>query len=100
MTPVTEDYTIDFWMHLRNIEKGDEKVSQQMDEMFQVAFSEDKEVLEAIHCSEQRPQKRRPIRIAIDKGPNVYRKRIRDLIAAESIEELGDPVAPVFVHHD
>ena len=71
-----------------------------MDAMFRVAFAEDKEILEAIHLEEQRPQKRKPIRIAIDKGPNVYRKRIRDLIEAEATEDLGEPVSPTFVQHD
>ena len=68
--------------------------------MFQTAFNEDKEILEAIHEEEQRPQSRRPIRIAIDKGPNVYRKRIRDLMETEAVEDLGEPVAPVYVDHD
>lgn len=100
VTPVTEDYTIDHWMHLRNTALGDEAASEQMDAMFRVAFDEDKAILEAIHEEEQRPAKRKPIRIAIDKGPNVYRKRIRDLIEAESTEYLGEPERPVFVQHD
>ncbi|MHA6346110.1 aromatic ring-hydroxylating dioxygenase subunit alpha [Roseivivax sp. CAU 1761] len=100
VTPVDEGYTIDHWMHLRNTAQGDEAASAQMDAMFRVAFSEDKEVLEAIHEEEQRPQKRKPIRIAIDKGPNVYRKRIRELVEAEATEDLGEPERPVYVHHD
>ena len=100
VTPVNEDYTIDHWMHLRNTAQGDAAASEKMDAMFQIAFDEDKAILEAVHESEQRPQTRRPIRIAIDKGPNVYRKRIRDLIEAETTEYLGDPVAPVYVDHD
>lgn len=100
VTPVTRDHTVDFWMHLRNTALGDEAASARMDDLFKTAFAEDKAILEAIHLEEQRPQRRRPIRIAIDKGPNVYRKRIRDLIAAEATEDLGDPVAPVYVHHD
>lgn len=100
VTPVTEDYTIDHWMHLRNTAVGDDTASEQMDAMFRIAFAEDKEVLEAIHLEEQRPQKRKPIRIAIDKGPNVYRKRIRDLVEAEATEDLGAPVRPTFVQHD
>lgn len=100
VTPVTEDYTIDFWMHLRNTALGDEAASAQMDAMFRVAFAEDKEVLEAIHLSEQRVQRRKPIRIAIDKGPNVYRKRIRDMVEAEATEDLGAPVGATFVQHD
>ena len=100
VTPVNEDHTIDHWMHLRNTAQGDEAASGQMDAMFQTAFDEDKAILEAIHEEEQRPQARRPIRIAIDKGPNVYRKRIRDLIAAEATEDLGEAVSPVFIQHD
>lgn len=100
VTPVDENHTIDYWMHLRNTALGDDAASAQMDAMFKVAFDEDKEVLEAIHVSEQRPQKRRPIRIAIDKGPTVYRKRIRDLVDAERIEDLGEAERPVFVQHD
>lgn len=100
VTPVNEHFTIDHWMHLRNTALGDDAASDQMDAMFQIAFDEDKAILEAVHEEEQRPQKRRPIRIAIDKGPNVYRKRIRDLVAAEATEDLGEPVSPVFINHD
>lgn len=100
VTPVDAHNTIDHWMHLRNTAQGDEAASEQMDAMFRVAFAEDKEILEAVHEEEQRPQKRRPIRIAIDKGPNVYRKRIRDRIAAEATEDLGEAERPVYVMHD
>jgi vanillate O-demethylase monooxygenase subunit len=87
-------------MPLRNTAVGDDIASEQMDSMFQVAFCEDKEILEAVHEQEKRLQKRRPIRIAIDKAPSVYRKRIRDLIAAESTLDLGEPVDAVFIQHD
>ena len=100
VTPVTEDLTVDYWMHLRNTALGDDAASEQMDAMFRVAFAEDKAILEAVHQSEQRPQKRKPIRIAIDKGPNVYRKRIRDLVEAEATEDLGAPEGPSFIQHD
>lgn len=100
VTPVTEGYTIDHWMHLRNTAVGDDEASEQMDAMFRIAFAEDKEILEAVHEEEQRPQKRKPIRIAIDKGPNVYRKRIRDAIEAEQTEDLGEAVEPAYVEHD
>ncbi len=100
VTPVNADETVDHWMHVRNTALGDEAASAQMDAMFRVAFAEDKEILEAIHVSEARPQRRKPVRIAIDKGPNVYRKRIRDLVEAEATEDLGAPVAPSFIQHD
>ncbi|MEP2642704.1 aromatic ring-hydroxylating dioxygenase subunit alpha [Roseobacter sp.] len=100
VTPVREDYTIDHWMHLRNTSLGDAEASAQMDAMFKVAFAEDKAILEAVHDAEQHPQRRKPIRIAIDKAPNVYRKRIRDLIAEEATEDLGDPTHSSFINHD
>ncbi|MEM7711340.1 MAG: aromatic ring-hydroxylating dioxygenase subunit alpha [Pseudomonadota bacterium] len=100
VTPVDEETTVDHWMHLRNTALGDDGASARMDEMFKIAFAEDKAILEAVHDNERRPQRRRPIRIAIDKGPTVYRKRIRDMIAAEATHDLGAPERPSFIQHD
>ena len=100
VTPVDAHHTIDHWMHLRNRAQGDQAASEQMDAMFRTAFAEDVAVLEAVHEEEQRVQRRKPIRIAIDKGPNVYRKRIRDLVETEATEYLGEPERPTFVQHD
>lgn len=99
LTPVNAHYTIDRWMHVRNAALNDESASQQMDAMFRVAFDEDKAILEAIEAQESLPQKRKPIRIAIDKGPTVYRRRIRDRLEQETTEDLGEPVQPSFVYH-
>ncbi len=81
VTPVTRDYTIDHWMHLRNAAVNDEGASAQIDDLLRMAFAEDKEILEAIHQEEQRPQHRKPIRLAIDRAPLIYRKRIKELSA-------------------
>ena len=86
-------------MHIRNAAVGDDEASQQMDAMFRVAFNEDKEILEAIEEQEQLPQKRKPIRLGIDKGPTVYRRRIREHLESESTEDLGEPLRSTFVHH-
>ena len=86
LTPVNKHYTIDRWMHLRNAAIGDEQASEQMDAMFRIAFNEDKEILEAIDEAEQAPQTRKPIRLGIDKGPLVYRRRIQALIDQEHEE--------------
>ena len=80
VTPVTRDYTIDHWMHMRNAAVGNDDASKQIDDLFRIAFEEDKEILEAIHKEEQRQQTRAPIRIAIDRAPLVYRKRIKELV--------------------
>jgi len=90
LTPVNQHYTIDRWMHLRNAAVGDEQASEQMDAMFRVAFNEDKEILEAIDESERSAQARKPVRLAIDKGPIVYRRRIESLIETE--QRQPDPV--------
>lgn len=87
LTPVNEHYTIDRWMHLRNAALDDEQASGQMDAMFRIAFNEDKEILEAIDEAEKKPQQRKPIRLAIDKGPMVYRRRIASLIENETSSE-------------
>ena len=100
MTPVNENYTIDRWMHLRNTAVDVEGASEQMDAMFRVAFAEDKEILEAVHAEEQRPSKRRPIRIAIDRGPMVYRKRISEMLEQERTLDASSETNASFVYHD
>jgi len=83
MTPVDERHTIDRWMHIRNTAINDGAASAKIDELFNIAFAEDKVILEAIQIEEDRPMKRKPIRVAIDKGPNIYRKRIERLVQKE-----------------
>jgi len=100
MTPVDEHNTIDRWMHLRNTAVETEEASQKIDAMFRVAFAEDKEILEAVHLEEQRPSKRRPIRIGIDKGPMVYRKRIGDMLERERTLDASAETNASFVYHD
>jgi vanillate O-demethylase monooxygenase subunit len=58
-----------------------------MNDLFNVAFAEDKVILEAIQVEERRPSTRRPLRIAIDKGSNLYRRRIDELIKLERSTE-------------
>ncbi|MEO0819573.1 MAG: aromatic ring-hydroxylating dioxygenase subunit alpha [Pseudomonadota bacterium] len=99
LTPTGPRSTTDRWMHLRNTAPG-EDVSEQMDALFRVAFAEDKAVLEAIELEEARPQSRRPIRLAIDKGPLVYRKRIAERLALERTEDAGGATTSAFVYHD
>ncbi len=100
MTPVTPTHTIDRWMHIRNAAIDDPDAAARMDAMFRTAFAEDKAILEAVQAEELRPQKRRPLRIAIDKGPLVYRKRIHELIELERTEDIASDPSPAFVYHD
>jgi phenylpropionate dioxygenase-like ring-hydroxylating dioxygenase large terminal subunit len=100
MTPVSETYTIDRWMHLRNTAIDTPEASEQIDRMFETAFAEDKAILEAIHAEEQRPQRRRPIRIAIDRGPMVYRKRVAEMLERERTQDASAMGNGAYVWHD
>ncbi|MBQ2262988.1 MAG: aromatic ring-hydroxylating dioxygenase subunit alpha [Loktanella sp.] len=100
MTPVTENYTIDRWMHLRNTAVETAEASEKIDAMFRIAFAEDKAILEAVHQEEQAPPKRRPIRIAIDRGPMVYRKRISEMVERERTDDASAETNGSFVYHD
>ena len=46
--------------------------------------AEDKTILEAIQAEEDKDADGEPLRLAIDKGSFVYRKRVAELIAAEA----------------
>jgi len=83
------------WVWMGDVDKADPGQIFDLPE-----FAEDKEILEAVQEEEARPQKRRPIRIAIDKAPLVYRKRINDLLELERTEDLASDPSPAFVYHD
>jgi vanillate O-demethylase monooxygenase subunit len=86
LTPVSENHTIDRWMHLRNTAINDDAVSTKLDDMFKIAFAEDQVILAAVQQEEERGITRRPVRLAIDKGPMVYRNRIAKLIEQEEAQ--------------
>ncbi len=83
LTPVSETETIDFWMHVRNIGVDDPEMGDRMNAQFRLAFDEDKLILEAIQKREATPLDRRPVRLAIDKGPNFLRKIIGEMADLE-----------------
>lgn len=84
LTPVSETRTIDHWMHLRNFGCDEEGLGDRMNEQFRIAFNEDKEILEAIQIEELKCRDRRPVRIAIDKGPNFYRRIVDEMLEREN----------------
>lgn len=100
MTPVNEHYTIDRWMHLRNTAVENAQAAERIDGLLKMAFAEDKAILEAVEEEEKRPNQRRPIRLAIDRGPMVYRKRINDLLELERTEDVSAAPSPAYVYHD
>jgi len=89
LTPISETETVDYWMHIRNIAVVDPGMGDRMNEQFRVAFDEDKVVLEAIQRREEKPLDRRPVRLAIDKGPNYLKKIIAEMAARERPEKAA-----------
>ena len=101
LTPVNEHYTIDRWMHVRNVALDDESASEKMDALFRIAFDEDKTILEAIEARERQERElsvtegrplRKPLRLAIDRAPTVYRQRIASSIKQEQ-EQVANSAA-------
>ena len=83
LTPVTTNTTIDRWMHIRNIDVGNEAVAHKLDELFRVAFAEDKDILEAVQAEEDKAPNGAPLQLAIDQACIAYRARIKQLAEAE-----------------
>ncbi len=83
LTPIDATNTVDHWMHIRNAATDDPDAGERMNELFRVAFAEDKEILEAIQAEELKEPTRRPVKIAIDRGPNMYRRIVADMVARE-----------------
>ena len=84
LTPVDATNTIDHWMHIRNAATEDAEAGDRMNELFRIAFAEDKDVLEAIQAEELKAPERQSVKIAIDRGPNMYRRIVADMVAAEA----------------
>jgi len=83
MTPVDEDRTRYFWFQLRNFSPQDAALSKAMDEGVRAAFAEDRVVLEAVHQG-FRHQATRNIDLAFDRPQLVFRRKLAQMIAAES----------------
>jgi phenylpropionate dioxygenase-like ring-hydroxylating dioxygenase large terminal subunit len=86
ITPVGGDSCIDHWLFVKNF-ATDATTTQAMIEQFRLAFSEDKEILEAIHRKERQLPARRPLRLAIDAAPVRMRRMVEGMIAAETSPE-------------
>lgn len=83
MTPVDATHTRYFWFQLRNFAPNDIGVTRSFGASVRAAFEEDRVILAAVqrgmdNCTSP------PIDIAIDAGPNRFRRRLQRLIEAES----------------
>jgi phenylpropionate dioxygenase-like ring-hydroxylating dioxygenase large terminal subunit len=83
ITPVDRDSCIDHWLFVKNF-ATDAATTAAMIEQFRLAFSEDKEILEAIHRKERELPGRRALRLAIDAAPVRMRRMVEGMIEAET----------------
>jgi vanillate O-demethylase monooxygenase subunit len=90
LTPVDAETTRYYWFQLRNVSPDDAEASRLMGESVRGAFEEDREILNAVQQSFR--ETRTPhIDIAIDSAPLRFRRRLRQLIAAEPPGQARDP---------
>jgi phenylpropionate dioxygenase-like ring-hydroxylating dioxygenase large terminal subunit len=88
MTPIDERTTKYFWFQMRNFASGDPDVSARFAASVRGAFEEDKLVLEAVQ--QGMAEKRTPnLDLKIDVGPLRFRRRLEQMIAAESAAQVA-----------
>ncbi|MGL4241389.1 MAG: Rieske 2Fe-2S domain-containing protein [Beijerinckiaceae bacterium] len=83
MTPVDEDNTRYYWFQHRNTDPDDAETSRQMNEGAYMAFTEDKDVLEAVHLG-MKNRKTPHIDLGLDAGALRFRKLLSQRIEAEA----------------
>ncbi len=84
MTPVTEDRTIDRWLHVRSFKPDAPEIGERISEQFRFAFAEDKEILEAIQVEEECNANQARTGLDLDASAGLFRRRIDRLIRAEA----------------
>jgi vanillate O-demethylase monooxygenase subunit len=86
LTPVDATHTRYFWFQMRNVSPDDQELSQLLADGVRGAFEEDRAILNAVQqgfADHPTPN----IDIAIDAAPLRFRRRIAQLIAAQSAVE-------------
>ena len=83
MTPITETRTIDRWLHVRNFNSDDQSIGEGISEQFRFAFTEDKEILEAVQEKESLNLGRLKTGLGLDASAGLFRSKIDRLIRQE-----------------
>ena len=82
LTPIDTDSSRYFWLQQRNTEPDDSAITQRIAEGARQAFSEDKDILEAVHKGMANTTTR-PINLGADAAANIFRTRLGKLIESE-----------------
>jgi vanillate O-demethylase monooxygenase subunit len=83
MTPVDEDNTRYYWFQHRNTDPDDAAISEQMNRGAFTAFTEDREVLEAVHIG-MKTRTTPHLDLALDAGALRFRKLLKSRIESEA----------------
>ncbi len=84
LTPVTDDHTVDYWLHVRNFAARDAAVGEGISKQFRIAFAEDKVVLEAIQIEEHKAHGTRGrVGLELDAPAGLFRRMIKNKIRDE-----------------
>ncbi len=84
MTPETETTSHYFWFLIRNFGVDDDAVGRQFIASATIAFREDLVVVEAIQRETDKKPARAPLTLGLDKGSVLARRRVKEMIAAET----------------
>jgi phenylpropionate dioxygenase-like ring-hydroxylating dioxygenase large terminal subunit len=85
MTPVDEDNTRYYWFQHRNTDPDDEAMSRRMNAGAYTAFTEDKDVLEAVHTG-MKTRRTPHLDLGLDAGALRFRKLLAKRIEAEAAQ--------------
>lgn len=83
MTPVDEDNSRYYWFQHRNTDPDDAAISERMNQGAYTAFTEDREVLEAVHVG-MKNKKTPHLDLGLDAGALRFRKLLRSRAEAEA----------------
>ncbi len=84
MTPITETYTIDRWLHVRNFLPHDASAGEKISDQFRIAFAEDKEILQAVQVQEEQHVGREKVGLDLDASAGLFRHKVNRLLREEA----------------
>jgi vanillate O-demethylase monooxygenase subunit len=83
LTPVDERTVLQHWFHVRNFRVDDHSIDEALNDSLDMAFNEDKIILERIQLEEERNSDQKRIVLGIDAAPRRMRKMVARLIETE-----------------
>jgi len=81
--PVTENSSIDYWLHARNFETDNSLVGEQISEQFRIAFKEDKTILSMIQKEEEKIDNQKKLGLDLDASAGLFRHMVDQKIKEE-----------------